>query len=205
MKKLTLIAAGLLAAGAVHAETTTSAEAAPMPYGAPYAMPSQEQLEAHQDRMRAFHEAQVKAHQAAMEQMAERRQQAFEQLTAAGGAPFQAPRFPTPSFEAPTFEAPDFRAPDFSAPLSRAEVDALFEERRKEMDAHFAKAMEEMEAARADYPAERPAFPAAYDNARYQEALKRYQAGRDAARERMNALRAEAAEARANAYPGPVM
>lgn len=203
MKTMTVIAASVLAAAvSAHAEDTTSKQQSiAIPYGAPYTMPAAPaHFEARQARIQAIHQEQFKAHQAAMEQMAKMQEEMA--------------RVHQTAFQGPAFEAPRFEAPTFDGPMTRAEVDALFEERRQEMDARFAKAEEEMKAARAtfgsDYPLDRPGvdrpeFPAASDNGRYEEHLKRVEAGRKAAEERMAGMRAAAEQDRAERYTGSVL
>lgn len=192
MKTMTVIAASLLAATvSAHAEDTTSNQAV-TPYGAPYAMPAPAgHFAAHQARIRAIHEEQFKAHQAAMAQMTKM----HEDMA----------RMHQSAFQAPAFAAPRFEAPAFDGPMTRAEVDALFEERRQEMDARFAKAEEAMKAARPGYALDRPEFPVAFDNGRYEEHMKRIAADRKAAEERLAEMRAAVEKARAERYTGPVL
>ncbi len=196
MKTMTVIAASLLtAAMSAQAENTPPEQSVAMPYGAPYAMPAPGHFQAHQARIQAIHQEQFEAHQTAMEQMTQMREEMA--------------RMHQSAFQAPAFEAPGFEAPAFDGPMTRADIDAMFEERRQEMDARFAKAEEEMKAAREtygqDYTVERPEFPVASDNGRYEEHLKRVEAGRKAAEERMAELRTAAEQARAARYAGPVL
>lgn len=191
MKTLTIVAASLLtAAVSAHAGNTTPEQSVAMPYGAPHTIPAPEHFQAHQARIQAIHQEQFKAHQAAMEQMTKMQEDMARMRQGA------------------------FQAPAFDGPMTRADIDAMFEERRQEMDARFAEAAEEMEAARENYGQdytpdrrgmERPEFPAAFDDGRYEEHLKRVEAGRKAAEERMAEMRAAAEQARAARYAGPVL